>query len=86
MEKNSIEKKEEKKRRNLKEKMEMRYPMHTCVNEDGFHHNENESESKIQTIFNHVRTCFYYDDKYDVNLDSDGVAAGGEERREGRCH
>ena len=48
-------------------------------------HNENESESKIciPTIFNHVRTCFYYNNKYEVTLDSDGVAGEGEERREG---
>ena len=48
-------------------------------------HYENESESKIciPTIFNHVRTCFYYNDKYEVTLDSDGVADGGG-RREGK--
>ena len=70
--------KKRKKSGNLEEKMEI-----------GNETNENdESESKIciPTIFNHVRTCFYYNNKYEVTLDSDGVAGEGEERREGRRH
>ena len=76
-----IDRKKHKKRKksgNLEEKMEI-----------GNETNENdESESKIciPTIFNHVRTCFYYNNKYEVTLDSDGVAGEGEERREGRRH